>query len=119
MNRRLTGKICLCAAALFFCISTNLFAGDEKAKTIKKNGKEFTEYTVADGESLYGVSRKTGVSQEDIIKFNNKAKDGVKKGQKLLIPLHPTVAKNNKTRVKITSQLSMLPVHRYAIRRVI
>ena len=95
MNRRLTGKICLCAAALFFCISTNLLAGDEKTKTIKKNGKEFTEYTVADGESLYGVSRKTGVSQEDIIKFNNKAKDGVKKGQKLLIPLHPTVMKNN------------------------
>ena len=48
MNRRLTGKICLCAATLFFCISTNLLAGDEKTKTIKKNGKEFTEYTVAE-----------------------------------------------------------------------
>ncbi|MBP5136994.1 MAG: LysM peptidoglycan-binding domain-containing protein [Paludibacteraceae bacterium] len=94
MDRKLTGKICLCAMALILCINTNVLAGD-KAKTITKNGKEFTEYIVADGESLYGVSRKTGVSQEDIIKFNNKAKDGVKKGQKLLIPVHPTVIKNN------------------------
>lgn len=53
-------------------------------KTI--NGKEFYLYKVARSEGLYAISNKFEVSQEEIIKYNPSAKNGLKLDQILLIP---------------------------------
>ena len=42
-------------------------------------------YTVQQSETLYGISKKLNVSQEDIIKWNPEVKDGIKQGQILKI----------------------------------
>lgn len=42
-------------------------------------------YTVLQGETLYGISKKLNVSQDDLIKWNPELKDGVKQGQVLKI----------------------------------
>jgi|GEM_PF-381897 len=40
-------------------------------------------YTVLQGETIYGISKKLGVSQDDLIKWNPELKDGVKQAQVL------------------------------------
>lgn len=42
-------------------------------------------YTVLQGETLYGISKKLNVSQDDLLKWNPELKDGVKQGQVLKI----------------------------------
>lgn len=51
----------------------------------KPTGNTFT-HTVAQGETLYGISRKYDVEVNEILKLNPEAKDGLSIGQKLKIP---------------------------------
>lgn len=51
------------------------------------DGIQYYYYQVESGESLYGVSRKIGVSQEVIIKYNPDAANGLKPKSRLLFPL--------------------------------
>ncbi|MES2513234.1 MAG: LysM peptidoglycan-binding domain-containing protein [Bacteroidota bacterium] len=45
----------------------------------------FDSYTVLTGETLYGISKKLNVSQDDLLKWNPELKDGAKQGQVLKI----------------------------------
>ena len=44
-------------------------------------------YIVQKGETLYGISKNTGVSVEDLQKFNNLVGNEVKVSQKLILKL--------------------------------
>ncbi|MEM6720154.1 MAG: LysM peptidoglycan-binding domain-containing protein [Bacteroidota bacterium] len=47
----------------------------------------FTNHKVRRKETLFGISKKYGVSQEDILKYNEKvAREGLKKGDRIAIP---------------------------------
>ncbi len=73
----------------FFCISslyTFSFAQQNAEKQII-NGLEYYVYSVKQGEGLYSISQKYGVSQEDINKLNPKIKNGLRAGQVILIPI--------------------------------
>ncbi len=57
-------------------------------------------YTVLQGETLYGISKKLSVTQDDLLKWNPELKDGVKQGQVLKIvavkkTTTPVVAQTN------------------------
>lgn len=54
-------------------------------------------YTVQQSETLYGISKKLNVSQDDLLKWNPEAKDGIKQGQ---------VLKVSATKVSTTSVVS-------------
>lgn len=58
------------------------------------SGAETEEYTVGKKETLYGISKKTGISQEKILELNPDAKDGLKEGQVLRLP---SAKKQNET----------------------
>lgn len=45
----------------------------------------YDTYTVLQGETLYGISKKLNISQDDILKWNPEVKDGIKQGQILKI----------------------------------
>lgn len=47
---------------------------------------EFVEHEVARRETLYGISRKYGVSQEDILQYNPEARSGLRFRQVVRIP---------------------------------
>lgn len=65
-------------------------------------------YTVLQGETLYGISKKLNVSQEDILKWNPEVKDGIKQGQVLRLN---TLKKATNTNVVNTSTVvSQVPV---------
>lgn len=61
------------------------FSNLPKVKT--NEGIECYIYTVEAKEGLYGISRKFDVKQEDIIRLNPEANQGLKVGQQLLIPV--------------------------------
>jgi len=42
-------------------------------------------YTVLQSETLYGISKKLNVSQDDLLKWNPESKDGIKQGQVLKV----------------------------------
>lgn len=55
----------------------------------KKNidGKEFYVYKVAKSEGFYAITHKFNISQDEIIRYNPSAKNGLKRDQILLIPV--------------------------------
>lgn len=77
--------------ALMMTVSINSVNAEEvNEKRIKENGKEFAIHVVKDDETIYSISREYGISQEDIIKYNRKAINGVKNGMKLKLPMVAT-----------------------------
>ncbi|MDF2453675.1 MAG: hypothetical protein K0S26_3179 [Bacteroidota bacterium] len=74
-----------------------LIVGEKKKSTTKPvNSNSVTPdmsydtYTVLQGETLYGISKKVNVSQEDLLKLNPELKDGVKQGQVIKIAAKKT-----------------------------
>lgn len=57
------------------------------ANTISNTNQSLTNdtYTVLQGETIYGISKKINVTQDDLFKWNPELKDGVKQGQILKI----------------------------------
>lgn len=60
---------------------------DENYKEVEYNQVDFVKYKVKRKESLYAISKMYGITEEDIIKYNPEAKNGVKKKQILKIPV--------------------------------
>ncbi len=51
------------------------------------NGKQYYQYTVQKSEGFFAVSNKFGVTQDEIIAANPSAKEGLRVGQELFIPI--------------------------------
>lgn len=58
---------------------------DLPIKTVK--GTEVYYYKVSNNESVYGISKKLGISREDIVRHNPSVADGVKRGMMLYFPV--------------------------------
>ena len=56
------------------------------AKELEIKGKSYYEHNVEAGNTLWGLQRMYGVDVETIVAENPELKDGIKVGQKLLIP---------------------------------
>ena len=56
------------------------------AKELSIKGKDYYEHNVEAGNTLWGLQRMYGVDAEAIVAENPELKDGIKVGQKLLIP---------------------------------
>lgn len=73
---------------------TNNILGDQNA---------LTTYTVQQSETLYGISKKFNISQDDILKWNPEVKEGIKQGQVLKLALNGKTAVTTNT---LTSELT-------------
>ncbi|MBP5135481.1 MAG: LysM peptidoglycan-binding domain-containing protein [Paludibacteraceae bacterium] len=71
--------------ALALATTLSVTAQNYPQKTI--NGQKFYEYTMEKQEGFFALYRKFGIRQEDVLKYNPEAKDGLKLGQKILIPI--------------------------------
>ncbi|MEG1186948.1 MAG: LysM peptidoglycan-binding domain-containing protein [Bacteroidales bacterium] len=61
----------------------------------KVDGKEFYVYSVSQAEGFYSLTRQFNVTQAEIEKYNPETKAGLKKGQRLLIPVMPNTTPGN------------------------
>ncbi len=73
---------------LLMLVCVTSFAIDKsQLKRVKVGNRDCYEYEAQKGETLYGISKSFGVTQEEIIELNEKAQKGVKKGMKLKVPV--------------------------------
>lgn len=69
------------------CTSTVLFAQPGSVPVVDVNGKKFHEHTVEAGQTLWGIQQLYGVPSAEIIASNAGSAEGLKAGQKILIPI--------------------------------
>ena len=67
----------------------------EETSKINNTKQEFTEYKVKKKQTLFGISQKFNVSQEDIIKYNPDIANGLREGIILHIPKESKKSKKN------------------------
>jgi len=72
-------------------------AKDDKAKFSLKADTVYTIHTVLSKETLYGISHKYNVDEEDLLNANPELKDGLRVGQSIKIPL---IKDNGKTEIQ-------------------
>jgi LysM repeat protein len=87
MNRFLS----LAVVLLFLCLSVNA-QQKETEKTEIIDGKKFIIHKVGEKDTLYGISRKYGVSIYSILEFNPTADAGLEIGQLIKVPFTTSVA---------------------------
>lgn len=61
-------------------------ATEPSSVTVKYQGKKYYVHKIADGDTLYSLSKAYGVSQEDIIAVNEMQGDAIKLGESIYIP---------------------------------
>jgi len=100
---------------LIFIGYSRVLLSQEKSNQIETiNGKTYYIHSVKKGESLYGISKTYGVDIEAIYNENPSVKNnGLKAGQKILIPLKKTETekKESVTNVPSTSNISLDTLH--------
>lgn len=58
---------------------------DLRIKTV--NGRQYYYYKASRGESVHGISKKIGLSREQIVQYNPGVADGVRRGETLYFPV--------------------------------
>ncbi|MEG1615678.1 MAG: LysM peptidoglycan-binding domain-containing protein [Bacteroidales bacterium] len=82
----------LLATLLGLCITAISLGQTGNYETTTVDGKEFYIYTVSHAEGFYALTRQFNVSQNEIELYNPETKAGLKKGQRILIPVKTTAA---------------------------
>lgn len=98
-------KFFLFVVFFFLGTTTILFSQNKAYPKIVKNGVEFYEYVVRQSEGLWAISQRFGVSQAEIHKHNPeiKASNGLKVGQRLIIPVKREIFQTDSTKKEETS----------------
>ncbi len=81
----------------FILLNISVFAQQSSYPTKQINGKEFYIYTVQQGEGLFSISRRFEVTQAEINTLNPEIQNGLKAGQKILIPVVKKVVPEQKS----------------------
>jgi len=71
----------------FLLCSSTVFAQPSSAKVVEVDGKKYYEHVVEAGNTMWGLQRLYGVTSEDLLKSNASLAQGLKLGQKVLIPV--------------------------------
>lgn len=77
-----------------FCIIHYTFS-QTNYPIIEKNGKKYYEYTIIQGDGLFGIARKFGIKQSDLHAVNENLSTDIKAGDKILIPISENKIENN------------------------
>ena len=83
---------------IFLLFISLLSWGQQDNFPVKKiNGTDYYVYTVQQGEGLYSISKRFGVSQAEINNLNPQIHEGLKAGQEIVIPVNEKNVKNTIT----------------------
>jgi ABC-type branched-subunit amino acid transport system substrate-binding protein/LysM repeat protein len=76
-------------------ISAQTLSPKDTANVHFLNSRKFYIYKVEKGETLYNISQRFRIPQEEILQFNHEAKDGLKAKMKLWIPAYSWLKKDS------------------------
>ncbi len=83
---------------IFLLFISLLSWGQQDNFPVKKiNGTDYYVYTVQQGEGLYSISKRFGVSQAEINNLNPQIHEGLKAGQEIVIPINEKNIRNTTT----------------------
>ena len=69
------------------CFSSSVFAQPSSAKVVEVDGVKYYEHIVESGNTMWGLQQLYVVSSEDLLNANPTLSEGLKLGQKVLIPV--------------------------------
>ncbi len=92
----------------FLCSAMSLFAQPKDAEVEVKDGKKYYVHFVQAGNTLWGIHSIYNVPVEDIVSSNPGVENGVKEGQKLLIPIAVSAVKPSEIKGE-TKTYTVLP----------
>ena len=75
------------ALTFLLLLAQHIFAQKSDTSIVLKNGRRFKEFTINKGQTLYSLSKATGVHQDSLIFFNRSLENGLKTGMRICIPL--------------------------------
>lgn len=87
INLKKTCLICLMSGLMVCLVPGTVVANDKDLPVIELFGKHYYKYEVKKKETLYSLSRRFGVTQEELLMANPSLSEGLKSGQLLLIPV--------------------------------
>ena len=93
MNMKVLNKVICLLVILLTAVSINANTYNMPKRII--GGTEFYCYKVAAKETIFGISNKLNISQEDLKKYNPSIINGLKKDYVLLIPVNLIDNQNN------------------------
>jgi ABC-type branched-subunit amino acid transport system substrate-binding protein len=79
---------------IILAFTASLIAQNSDSSVVVKNGRRFKEITISKGQTLYSLSKSSGIHQDTLIAFNKDLENGLKAGMKVLIPM-PLEAKQS------------------------
>ncbi len=95
--------------AIFLLSSIQLFAQPKHAEIEEKDGKKYYVHIVQDGNSLWGIHVLYNTDVEDIVATNPGVENGIKSGQKILIPVKEELKKGEIADVVISPENPVEP----------
>jgi len=75
------------ALASLLLIAQHITAQKSDTSIVLKNGRRYKEFTINKGQTLYSLSKATGVQQDSLIFFNRSLENGLKAGMRICIPM--------------------------------
>lgn len=75
------------ALTFLLLLAQHVIAQKSDTSIVLKNGRRFKEFTINKGQTLYSLSKATGVHQDSLIFFNRSLENGLKTGMRICIPL--------------------------------
>lgn len=75
------------ALAFLLIFGQETLAQNVDTSLIVKNGRRFKEFTINKGQTLYSLSKATGVPQDSLMAFNKELENGLKAGMRVCIPI--------------------------------
>ncbi len=86
--------LCLCGMQHLHAQNNRQTGNQSSIEIILVNGKQYYRYTVQPKETIYGLSKRFNVTQEELLAMNPFLNEGLKIGQQLTIPLRTTATSN-------------------------
>jgi LysM repeat protein len=96
----------------FLLLSLITFGQSHNYPVTSIKGKDYYQYTVQSGDGLLSIGRKFEISPESISKANPYIKDGLKIGEKILIPISRKTEKKSLSQKKSSSDFIQHKVER-------
>ncbi len=91
---------------MFLLASFQLFAQTKSTKTETVNGKKYYVHIVESGSTLYGIKNVYGVTVQEILDANPGSEEGIRAGQKLLIPVKDNATSGGQSETPATTSLT-------------
>lgn len=81
--------------AVFFSLAAAFYANALELPTTLVNGKDYFYYDVQPKETIFSISKKLGVTREEIIHYNPAVEEGLKAYTRLYFPVEAYTSSNN------------------------